>query len=56
MNMEIVECRVCNVPIFLTGDNSKLAEHEEWHGVQELTFRVLTRRLEILEGLVRDRA
>ena len=52
MNMEIAECRVCNAPIFLISDSSKLAEHEEWHEKQELKFRVLTRRLEILEGKV----
>lgn len=54
MNIEIVECRVCDVPIFLTGDNSKLADHEEWHEAQAITFKMIKRRLEILEGLVRD--
>lgn len=55
MDIGITECYICYGLVSSAGvyDHS-LRQHEAWHQAQEEILYALKRRIEILEGLVRD--
>lgn len=57
MDIGITECYICNGLVSASSSyDPGFRQHEAWHQAQEEILYALRRRIEILEGLVRDPA